>query len=305
MGDPNPHRLSQQDHDQILADITRDYLDGTLEAERPRAIILAGQGGAGKSGIRKQAEAELAADGGSVLIDVDDLRGYHPDYARLQREDDMSAANHVQPDAGDWGDELTDNTLANRRNIIIDGTLKTPHKAVELCKKLKMMGYEVDLRAMAVPEEDSKMGIYARYEGARAKGKPGRWVPEAVHDAAYEGVTRSVDAIETGGHADRVSVYRRGIDAPEKIYDSQSAPSPAAAATMTAERQRPRQTAELEARAEIWNGIVTDITHRGEQGSHFKAAEAHRKRAEKAVIESQAPTPASPRLRQERRHAFA
>jgi len=96
------HKLSAEQHDRLYRKIERDYLPRAQPQDDPRAIITGGQPGAGKSGITSSAQAELAADGGYVLIDADKLRPRHPDYFRLVAEDDRTAANKTHADAGAW-----------------------------------------------------------------------------------------------------------------------------------------------------------------------------------------------------------
>lgn len=242
------YTLSKEEHQQIRQEISEEYLQGTSRAEQPRAIILAGQPGAGKSGLTREARAELERDGGAVIVDTDQLRDSHPDYDMLKSQNDRRAAGLVQKDSGQWADELTQDAMEQRRNLIIDGTLKNPDNARNLCDELKDQGYQVEVRAMAVAKEDSVQGVYGRYESQKAVDGSGRWVPEQVRDQAYEGMPRSLDTLEQGKHADRISVYRRGEDGPEMIHDG-----PGAAQALENERNRQRTPEELAARDQAWN----------------------------------------------------
>ena len=129
---PTSHTLSPDDHEQIRRDITRTYLHGTSVSDKPRAIILAGQPGAGKSGLRYAAVDGLKDAGGVVIVDTDELRSEHPAYGALVKQNDRTAADLVQKDAGQWADELTQDAIKQRRNLVIDGTLKNPEKAKKL-----------------------------------------------------------------------------------------------------------------------------------------------------------------------------
>jgi predicted ABC-type ATPase len=135
---PNQDRMSPEDYRDAYADARRDAFEGTVPrdgaGEQPRAIVLAGQPGAGKGRITDQAKAELDREGGAVVIDPDKLREYHqrdgePDYAAMAREDYRNAATRVHPDASQMSKDLRADAIAEQRNLIIDGTLNDPDKA--------------------------------------------------------------------------------------------------------------------------------------------------------------------------------
>jgi len=217
--DANP-QLSPQEHAKIRDEIISDMLAESEESHGDQvAVILAGQPGAGKSGLKKQAGAELGLSGVPAIIDVDDLRVRHPRYAEFRDEDDLTAAGKTHHDASLWADELRAAGIAGRRNLIIDGTLKDPDAAEQLCEQLREAGYRVEIRALAVRPEDSRLQVYLRYEQARATTGHGRWVPEEVQDEAVERFPESLRRIEQRGLADRIEVY----DEWDRIYDNPAA----------------------------------------------------------------------------------
>lgn len=200
-------RLSPSAHEAIRQGIRDDYLELSQPRDKPRAILIAAQPGAGKGRLAVQAEAEL--EGGSVLIDPDKLRDRHPFHRDYLREDDKTAADRVHPDASQWAKELRQDAIEGRRNIIIDGTLNDVDKTRELLGQLRAAGYETEVRALAVNERESLQGVHARYEDAKAQGRPARWVPEDVWDEAYRGMPVALGHVERNGWADKVSVARR------------------------------------------------------------------------------------------------
>lgn len=248
-----PEILPPDEHDRIAQEIRHDRLLGTQAQERPRAVILAGQPGAGKTALKNLVLREFARDDGAVVVDTDDLRFRHPRYADLSAENDLTAASRTQPDAGKWADELTEAAIAEKRNLIIDSTLKNTSKADDLCRRLREASYEIDVRAMATAPEDSRLAIERRYFRAKEANGMGRWVPGDVHDAAYHGQTISMVWLESRGLVDQMSVYRRGSP-PERIYrneDVRLGPGTGAADALQSERERPRTAAELQERREL------------------------------------------------------
>jgi UDP-N-acetylglucosamine kinase len=240
--------LSQEEHDKLRDLFADQRLDGTAEREKPKAVILAGQPGAGKTGLKRAAKAELSPNGGVVVVDTDELRSYHSAYPELIKKNDRIAADSVQKDAGQWAAELTRDAMENRRNLIVDGTLKNPDSASRLCQDLKAQGYDIEIRVLAVPKEDSMQGVYRRYERPKAEGMPGRWVPERIHDESYDGLVKSVRRLEREGHADNIQVYNRGADEPGLVHTGAGA-----ADALERERNRERTADELATRDRLWN----------------------------------------------------
>lgn len=65
-------------------DVERDALARTTAQENPKAILLGGQPGSGKSALAAEAIRELRANGGAVVIDADRMREENPRYKQLR-----------------------------------------------------------------------------------------------------------------------------------------------------------------------------------------------------------------------------
>lgn len=246
----------------LLSDFKLNF---TTPAAKPKAIILAGQPGAGKTKVCDDAKSSFDAKEGFVVVDTDQLRAYHPKYKKeFAQENDRTAAGRVQKDAGQWSDELIEDAVAARRNLIVDGTLKTPDNARGMCKHLKENGYEVEVRALAVPREDSEMRVYRRYERQRQGAGTGRWVPQEVQRGAYDGMLESLRVVEKEGLVDNVKVY---ADSPstEPIYANGRASlggDDGARKAAARERGRERTREELKQRHMGWQGVIERIKER-------------------------------------------
>lgn len=235
------HKLPAEVHERIYREISAAYLARSQPRDAPVAIITGGQPGAGKSGLTSQAKAELAPSGGFVLIDADKLRSWHPEYARLLREDDRTAANKTHGDAGRWASRLAWDAVAQRRNVIFDQTSKDGDALGSLADRLHAAGYQVHLRVMAVHERVSEQRIYMRYEVQKAQTGHGRFATRENHDLAFNGVLATVAAVEGRKQVDGIRVHdkdHRVIYANELLAGDWVRP-PAAATVMRAERGRP------------------------------------------------------------------
>ncbi|MCA0871430.1 zeta toxin family protein [Seohaeicola saemankumensis] len=254
------HSLSRARHQEIRAQHKAEVVDALPEAKQPTVVILAGQPGAGKSALRAQALRDFPVNEPPVEVDIDELRKSHDDYDRLSVENNRSAASHVQDDAGRWGDELIEDAREGRRNVIIDGTLKSPEKAAVLCERFKKDGYRVEVRAMAVRYEDSQLGVHKRYHQAKANGKQGRWVPEPIHDQAYSGIEESLQRLHKSESVDRIEVHGRTLDGSRgtRLLSAGGPGESDPVSALNAERTRPR-TVEEQASYEYDMQAVRDM----------------------------------------------
>lgn len=203
-----------RDHEKSM-DLTflehqRLLLKGCEKRERPIAILLGGQPGSGKSGLVSYAMEEFVDKGGVVLIDADKLRVFNPEYRRLTLEDPVHAADRTQKAAGEMVMQLLKATVDNRRNLILDGTMRNSDSVKELAEKLVSEGYEVQARVMAVNPEISLSRARFRFEKQVQTRGFGRFVNRDQHDRAYDGLAESVRVI---GQERLVSELR--------IYDAQ------------------------------------------------------------------------------------
>lgn len=238
--------LSREEHDAVRDLNRKRALRTTKESNEPTAVLLAGQPGAGKSALTARARQRFHGDGGAVIVDIDALRESHREYGRLQDEDSRTAASRVQSDAGRWGDELIQDASDARRNIIVDGTLKSPDKAKQLCEDLKNKGYRVEVHAIAVRKEDSELGVYRRYEHGLETNGRSRWVPEDIRRDSYKGMAQSVERLNRSEAVDHIEVHGRSLDDRDQTRVLYAGPpsegDPSAA--LKAERDRPRSKAE-------------------------------------------------------------
>lgn len=293
--------LAPDVHESRRRALSEIHLNFPTRVDRPKAIILAGQPGAGKTKMRKEAVESFDAKEGFVAIDTDELRASHPRYKTFAKENDRTAAARVQKDASQWSDELIQDTIDARCNLLVDGTLKTPDNARSLCTQLKENGYEVEIRALAVPIEDSEMRIYSRYERQREELGTGRWVPKGIQHEAYPGMVESLRVVEDEGLAGTMKVYR---DSPsfEQIYENKNASlggMDAASKTVEQERARKRSVKELEGRLADSSDIIKRMEKRNadfNRPENARAKELHDKN-EQAL--EQRLTPAA-RMRLER-----
>lgn len=200
-------RLTPEAHEKVYAEIRDHYLPRSEPQRQPIAIVTGGQPGSGKSGLASAAGTELAARGGFVVVDADKLRPFHPDFQKLLKEDDRTAANLTHPDSGTWAGRLMRDAVAGRRNLIIDQTTRDPEALEKISRDLRGAGYRIELRMMAVNEAVSEQRIYTRYEEQKAQSGMGRFSTKDKHDEAFAGIPKALEAAESRRLVDAVKIY--------------------------------------------------------------------------------------------------
>lgn len=243
MDTPHP-RLSPEEHAARLRDVIlpESRLDQVTSQPMPRAIVLAGQPGAGKGGLVTAVEIELSDD--VVKVDPDELRGAHPDARLLRQQHPYTWAGHTHEDASQWAKELRSTAVEGRRNLILDTTLGNGDSAVSLIKDLQANGYDVEMRGVVAHRLESELGVDARFSNSLDSRGFGRYVPEDVRKHVYDALPGNLDKVqaETGI---QIRLYgREGA----QVYDSHSdtrLPGAALEAEREARLKDPRITQSL------------------------------------------------------------
>lgn len=237
------HQLSEKQNREIFEqEIAPSLFADAKPQAAPMAIVFGGQPGSGKSVTVDQAGQELKGRGGSVTINGDEFREFHPKYAELLKQDDRKAAFYTDRDTGRWIEQAIARGAEQRVNLVIEGTMRNSDAVEATLKGLKAAGYETEARALAVNSQTSWQGVLQRYEKQREVRGAGRMTERASHDAAYDNMPGTLERIEAKNLADQVKLYRRGG---EVIYSNRHDGSrweqpPQAREYLEAERERPK-----------------------------------------------------------------
>ena len=169
-------------------------------------VSVGGQPGAGKGRV---IEAAGRAHPGSVIVNGDDLRTFHPDYPRLMATDPLSMPEVTAPAAGSWVGMSNQWLRDNRISAVVETTLRQPAVLLREFKAFRDAGYGTELRVVAVPPEVSRLGTLTRYvEQVRDTGA-GRAVTAEGHDIPTAAVLGTVETLVASGLVDRVVVQDR------------------------------------------------------------------------------------------------
>lgn len=284
-------RLDHETHARLLQEkvIPNGGVNETSSQIHPKAVVLAGQPGAGKSKVSGALLREF--DGDVVLVDPDELRRTHSEFVSLSQQHPYTWAGHTHEDASQWAKELRSAAIGGRRNLILDTTLGNGDSAVTLIKDLQAKGYDVEIRGVVAHRLESELGVDARFADSLNSAGFGRYVPEDVRKHVYDALPGNLDKVqaETGV---QIRLYgREGA----QVYDSHSdirLPGAALEAEREARLKDPRITQSLRDgwRAQgRWHAELADTLPLNDKVSPHTAAAVFDERATLKVVEGITP----------------
>lgn len=203
------HKLSDEENGGIFTAAIVPAMFSELSGQvQPRAVFVGGQPGAGKTALQEAIALNVSFDFSTVAkINGDEFRGYHPDYAALNEQDDIWAAFYTDADTGVWVAKAIDLVRGQRSNMLVEGTLRNPNVTIKSARSLTESGYQNELHVVVANEFFSRLRIFSRYLGQRQADGYGRYTLPAAHDASYARLPESLIAIIGSGLFMRVVLY--------------------------------------------------------------------------------------------------
>lgn len=190
-----------------------DYVKiGKEPSERPIAVIVGGQPGAGKSGVIGNTIEKL--DSNCVVVDNDDYRHHHPRVDEINAECPEIFTECTDQLSFAATPRVIADLIENKYNLVIHQTLKNDTIIKCAIKDLMEAGYTVVIRALAVSELKSNMSMIKRCQDQIAIDGTCRWVPQNNHDYAYNGLPETVGKIEQLGAYHLLEVLTRAENDP-------------------------------------------------------------------------------------------
>ena len=187
--------------------------------EKPIAMVMGGQPGAGKSGLVMQSRRNFQSIGRDVVVlDVDAYRGFFKNSARLAQEYPEYYSDITDPATGYVMKRLLEEaTIPNGYNFIFEGTLASP----QILETIRKFGpdYDIRTRLIGVSKIESTLSIFERYLEMKKKVGVGRLTTIEAHDKRYDGFTKTALTLEDKGIL--VEVYKRApklMDPPTLLY---------------------------------------------------------------------------------------
>ena len=183
---------------------------GVVPSDRPIAVIVGGQCGAGKSGVIGNTLEKLNSN--CVTIDNDNYRYAHPNLDEINSTHPEIFTECTDQLSFSATPKVIASMIDGRYNMIIHQTLKNDTIVRCAMTDLLKAGYTVVVRALAVDKITSIKDELGRGQKELALGKIPRWVPPENHDTAYNGLPGTVELIENQGKYHMLEVVTRSED---------------------------------------------------------------------------------------------
>lgn len=107
--------------DEIWLKLTAD--EKITSYDNPVAYVLGGQPGAGNSKLIKKVIKRCKHN--VFIINADEYRKYHPNYAKFQTQDDKTSQDKTAKFIAEVTENLLQKAIQNRFNLVIEGTFRT------------------------------------------------------------------------------------------------------------------------------------------------------------------------------------
>ncbi|MFZ2570187.1 MAG: type II toxin-antitoxin system toxin PezT [Streptococcus suis] len=209
--------FSKDDFDLALKRTIRSLTRGKTTSVTPKAILLGGQSGAGKTTIHRIKQKEF--QGNIIIIDGDSYRSLHPNYLTLQEDYGKDSVDYTKGFAGKMVEQLVDELSKQGYHLLIEGTLRTTEVPRKTARLLKARGYQVSLALITTKPELSYLSTLIRYEEVYAVNpNQARATPKEHHDAIVESLVDNLRELEHDKLFDRIQIYQRDRTC---IYDSE------------------------------------------------------------------------------------
>lgn len=187
-------------------------LDRSEAQQKPVAVLIVGQVGAGNASLASDICERLERHGGFVSIEAESLRTRLPYYEDLATGE-VDVAKATKADTDRLADAMRKIAIEGSRNVIIEGGSITPDNALQVTSELRRAGYQVELHALAVNDQISYERATMRYEKDLETGSPAHYVPQLAHDQSFRAASDTVRRLEFAGAVDHITVYNRLNDA--------------------------------------------------------------------------------------------
>ena len=208
------YKLTKKEHKVYYKNIKKIYVKGKNPVQKPIAVIIGGQTGAGKGGLINYSK-KIFKDSNVVIINGDEIRLFHPKSEEIARIYPELYTKVTSQDSNLWTKKLFRELRKKRFNIIFEGTMKNNIIATEAITELQQLGYIIIVRGLAVGDLESRISILERYEKQVNQNGWGRLVIAEQHNETYIGMPETINYIEQENKYDILEIFSRGEN-PEK-----------------------------------------------------------------------------------------
>ena len=256
------YKLSDEEHNQVLAEIRDFVFENKTPVSRPQVYILGGQPGAGKSVLTESIMKNLDDDN-IISINGDEFRLWHPKAQEIFKKHKKMFTEYTDADFRTWTSAIFDEAIQNHYNIVFEGTMRTDRICDTIKQKLLPAGYQINILVMAVPAIKSRISIYSRYQEQLEKYPIARFTSRTSHDEGYDGMLSTLRKIEDEHLYDTIKVYNRNGDVLFQTGDKDIV------SAINKERQKPLSKEDAESLTEQCDILLEKMAARNEEKEYI------------------------------------
>ena len=201
----NEKNYTDEEFQKAFQQILKFYKSRYSSQENPKAFLLGGQPGAGKSALENMINIEDKY----VSISGDDYRKFHPLYDKLNKIYGKDASKYTQKWSGEMVEYLLKEARKEKWNVILEGTLRKAELPIREAKDFKENGYSVELYMVAVKPEKSYLATLQRYEEMIVRCRIPRMTPKEHHDLVVNNIGDNLEIIYNSKAFDNIKLFDR------------------------------------------------------------------------------------------------
>lgn len=209
--------FTQQDVDVVLKRELAMAAKTSHPQKSPRAILLAGQPGAGKTELSTMLIAALDDD--AVFINADEYRRYCPGYRKLYEERGSDVVSLTAPFSAAVTERLISLVSDQRRHLVIEGTGRTVEVPRSTAQALTAKGYTAQMAVIAARPEVSLASTLLRFCRMNEGGTIPRATALEAHDAVVSALPDNLDVLLDCPCISRIRIWDRTL---RILYDSET-----------------------------------------------------------------------------------
>lgn len=177
-----------------------------VTGQTPKAYILGGQAGAGKTNLQAKIIKENA---NAVIVNGDVFRTRHPHYNMIYDYYKEKAADHTQSFANAVANVLIEKLSSNHYDLVVEGTCRRADVPLKSCRDFKEKGYDVELMIMCCNADVAWQSTVDRYNLMKRQGLIPRAVTREKYNEMVKALPDNVDELYQSREFDEITLWDR------------------------------------------------------------------------------------------------
>lgn len=218
---------------------------GFTSVSKPKALLVCGQPGAGKTYLVEHLRKENWA-----FVNGDTFRSFFPNIAQIKKEMGEDYIEATRPFNGKMTEAMIEE-LSNRKcNLIIEGTLRTTEVPIKTKNLLEAKGYDVALCVLVVRPEISYLRAKQRYADMKEAKLVPRKTDVSFQKNITDGLAKNVDYLYSAKEFKDIRLYKEVDKELTCVYSMKKTPRVNPSPMLQAyheQKYTPREVKEIQA----------------------------------------------------------